>query len=281
MRILISVVAFCAVSFTSVLLSFDDSAVRSEFSQCKSAKRLNEIIRKHISIRTNEELDSLIASANKSISVCAAWQQVLNAETTDSRDRRLEKFIGVANSKISDLPNWWTAAVRTATVRGSQFTSFRMPASNSANKNEGFSGFGENPSKKQSGQLVIESEPFETRFNIPAPKHVSSIFKLNYLILGDECFFARHSDFCYSYTISCIKAGEHNTKWESEVWASGNLFSLGGPAWHLTELVRRDESLIVFGASPECVYVEVFDIQSGICNCRFSSVLFAGPFEVK
>lgn len=274
MYIFLSGAFILAANFVCICLAFDESLITSEFRQCTTAEQLNASVRKHISSRSNKELDSLISSADSSISVCAAWQQVLNAETNESRNERLEKFIGVSNSKISDLPDWWTAVIRTATVDDFQVSYFGRPSSEFPNKNSRLSVFGKNHSKRHDGQLVIAAEAVGPSFTIPAARSLSPLSSLTYMTSGDECFFARYLDLCYSYKISCIKARELSTKWESKVWATGNLFGLGGPTWHRIELAKRDNKLIVFGASSECIYAEVFDAGSGKPICRFSSILF-------
>lgn len=254
-----------------------------DFRQVTEPLVFQQMLKSRLSILNDRQLMSLVAAGDDSMSLGASWQQVITANSKQLRARKIEQFIGVANSRISELPEWWTNVVRSADLRKFGMSRFKLPPSDILAKSfhEGFSDFGTQLLVMHNGKTV-NLKTIDENFDIPLAEGVlTESSSLNYLTSTNRCYFAQHLNSCYSYNIGCLDKSDTKNSWANKVWASGNLFNFGGPSWHKTELKVVEENLVVFGASHVCVYAEVFDCNTGKCKSRFSTILFAGKHSVK
>lgn len=59
--------------------------------------------------------------------------------------------------------------------------------------------------------------------------------------------------------------------WHARVWAAGERDTWQADAGHCVELIANDRELLVWGATPDCLYVEAFDANSGRNRLRFAT----------
>ncbi len=85
---------------------------------------------------------------------------------------------------------------------------------------------------------------------------------------------AAHTDAGYSYPVYCYSNTTNKAlSWKCEVWASYRETSTGQNSHFVSLAIARDQ-LVVYGSDGLSVYVEAFDLRTGMPLLRFSSCLW-------
>ena len=246
------------------MFGFNDK-LTVDFGRTKEPSEFQAFIAKQIFELSESELASIVAIGDDTSSLCASWQRVLNSKSEELKVRRLEQMLGIINARVSAPPNWWKNVVRTVKLNESKLSQFSRPEI-SIDLRKTY------PEEDQ-GMFVLKNENavFLIARDVSVVKESSSI---DYLLTANSCYSIQHADTCFSFNIERHDNRAKSPAWRSRVWASGNLFDISGPSWHITELREIGDDIVVFGAANHCVYVEAFDKKSGKCKSRFSTVYF-------
>lgn len=230
-----------------------------------------------------ERLCALESDRFSGVAMRAAWELVCRSVPEDYErgsfeiDRsRLARFIGFCEGRIRcSIPHWWVNTVQSAEAHGRSNVFFSLPKEC------------EYPIEKRGLSLRLRADIFKSgaahwfrigRDNVflpedflasaeghgPSPRATGSFTET-------RAFVAVHSNCCYPYHVLCIDRIKETPAWRAYVFAAGDDRAYFGHSDHFVDLVSEDTRLLVFGAGPDCAYIEAFRVTDGRVLFRFST----------
>jgi hypothetical protein len=232
--------------------------------------------------RRAEQIRGLKAHASVGIGLRAAWEEVRisvpekrQPSQLDVDRTRLSRFIGFVEGRLCiSLPPWWEETVLNAQAfeRANIFFTvqpqllypkrglgFLMPRDTTLINTQ------------QQAVLQVRGESVRIPAKVLENGRTHSGPCLSAFLDRDRAYVAMQSDCCDPYQLICIDRRLGNIVWEAEVWASGGGIFYCGPSYHVVSISVADQRVLVFGAGPNCVYVEGFAVVNGTPLFRFST----------
>jgi hypothetical protein len=224
----------------------------------------------------------LKTSSATGVALRAAWEEVRLSVSPDQQEldaslnaHRLHRFIGFVEARVGGpLPVWWEEAVQSARAYERSNIFFAFSANRLLpNEASGFRMPANTTLKKCPNGVHIsiagESTPIPTGDLESGRKRPGA--SLSGVVRGDKAYVAIFSDNCNPYQLICIDRKQGATVWRSEVWASAAAVAYFGRTCHYSSVAADESRVLVFGAGPDCVYLEAFDASTGAVLFRFST----------
>lgn len=86
-----------------------------------------------------------------------------------------------------------------------------------------------------------------------------------------QCYLAFHAGHSVFYDLFCIEIESGEVQWTSSVFAGNAIGGYSGNDFQTVTMTLRSESIVLFGASSDSMYIEEFDVETGENLCRFGT----------
>lgn len=256
---------------------------RGAIAKAKSAWERSRIYEELFKEAGSEEMERLKNDENLGIGVRAAWEEILRTfpeqEAKDfvtTEPERIWRFLGFLEAKIgASVPGWWEQALLGAHAYRRKHIWFKPPSKDCYHA----TGFGLFCPKDTT--LEMKGDTYQISVNgkvAEVPQTLVDINKRKHrffcaVVGSEEIYVAFHDNICFSFRLYRIDKGQRKPSWEAEIWAGGGFTKYQGALDLFVQRVSievKQNRIIVYGASDDSLYVEIFDKQ-GSAKLRFST----------
>jgi hypothetical protein len=222
-----------------------------------------------------KSIDDAIHDKNNAVAFFAAYKKLILQNDTISKSQiHLGKFIGILTARLeSDVPDWWMKTIfeskpqHNIFLRNSTFDYVRSGR------------YSLNASKRYrlvEEKLMLSQNAIWDRAKFEKIIHTahSDAEVIDLLKEKQFLYIAAASNAAKPYKISRINLENDELSWTAEVHAS-LILSPGGSHFHNIEIVSSSDNIIIYGAEPGAVYIEVFSKSNGKRLYGFHSSLWS------
>ncbi len=253
------------------------------FSDVSSTKRAQ------LRSATPAELRNMMSEDDSTLALYAAWEAIRRTlpKTKQPRGSKpdplaLARFAGYVQGRLRvPVPEFWDAALCSVQSNGpgldwihiDENCRYRRTAS-------GFCGPAHLELERVSDGLRVVSGMTVIRIGNEMLDKADqrSQDAVNLLATDDRCYVALHGGECSPYQIACLDRKNNGVVWSSTVQATGRSIEWSGPPLqHVVSLIVQGETLLVFGAGNQAVYIEGFAASDGKNQFRFCTFDEAAP----
>lgn len=242
-------------------------------SRMDSPAELAIRIKKFVLHRNLEDLPRLVSDPDCTLALAGGWERVRRTfpqakqqNAVNVNGRAISRFLGLIEGRLRVIiPESWEASAMSATGYGQNTIGFTLsePMWEILKKQKPL---------RSDDHWILEKDG--QTIKLPAEDGHGLIRNFSLLIDGETTYVALYGWPATPYSLFAIERGSNKILWSSKAWATGGLKGYQGLGSHFVEMRSTDETLIIFGCSDDCIYVEMFDKKTGKNRCRFSTSYF-------
>lgn len=179
-------------------------------------------------------------------------------------------FCGFLNGRLrSSVPEWWSNRLEKAVYDRDEHQFYlgfhKLDVTEAKRKILDTSGV---TVTRELRHILLQS--VEKKLIINSDHFLRDVGKTHALRGCEAWYVADYDDTASPFKLYAFDDGG-STLWVKEVWGSGIASYSGTGHFHLVDLCQSADSVLVFGASGESVYFEVFRKNDGRALCRWST----------
>lgn len=226
-------------------------------------------------------LDAAQQHLSNNIAIRAAWERVRRTitETEEGSEHRLKqvataRFVGFVEGRLGIMTSRaWSDSVLNGRARRRDRIRFKIARKHEPRDlqadflvNTGLTVTKRDSRyhfKTQTGGYSVGVE-FLGDYSEPKWTHV-----VEAVVMQPQCYIAFYSSAPIPFKLIAFQA--EGVAWDAEVWASGGLSPYSGQHSHVVTITGKGQTVYVFGAATDSIYIEGFDVDDGTAILRFSS----------
>jgi hypothetical protein len=218
-------------------------------------------------------VDRLATAPDCIVALAAAWERVRRTvPTAKQRDpvtpdaAAISRFLGLVEGRTqTDMPQAWEAAVKSAqgSCRARIWFSCPELALEALKRDRPW---------RDGREWIVQKDQLSIR--VPVADFLGPVDNVAVHLETEAAYIGLYGWPPVPYRLFAVDRTSKKIIWSSKAWAAGGLMSYQGQGWHLAEMRLVRGTLVAFGVSDGCAYIEVFDTKTGENRCRFSTTYF-------
>jgi hypothetical protein len=281
------IVAVCCVS---ALAGDDEKARTGRIADDQSTELRN--VRQLTTNATPHKLQELMAGANDTIAIRAAWENVrrqlaqdLAATGQKTPDPTLLKgagrFVGFLEGRLRiPVPRWWALELANARAREPETARFfwGREVGDQIGPRDVSNAFGVVPTIERTPNGEVQIAWSDRKLRLPANVIPTEVFEtLTGLVYRNRCVIAKYQGdepLWVGLEIFCVDLSSSKVVWSSKQRIAprpeGHRQGGAGASIHEVALVCRDDVVFVFGMEITLLYLEALKLSDGKVVMRFN-----------